>query len=564
MKRFKTGTIVMAFLLATSIFAGCGQTATTTTAATTAEATQAAAASTGATAADSTAAAADGSNLVVQLPLTTEKAEFTLFRGLAPFLQPYLKDLNENPTWAELEKRTGVHIKFILMHPAAETEQFNIMIASGDYPDIINNALTLYKGGADKAIEDKVYLRLNELIDTQMPNYKNILSDADKRKIVTTDKCNIAAFANVYDEARAAEAGPMIRQDWLDELGLQTPVTYDDYYNVLKAFKEKKNATAPLMIGANCVPFENYLVEGFGVAGFLMVDGATNSAPFYMDGNTVKFGIIEPAFKEYLTMLNKWYTEGLISKDFTSFTSDLMHPDEQTIINDKAGIWYGESAMMAQYEQKATTAGFKVSPLKDAVKNAGDELKFADVPKTIESPNMAITTACKNPELAAKWFDYLYSEEGSKLCCYGVEGVTYNMVDGKPQYTDLMLKNPDGMVFFQTLERYVMQGGPFVDDLERKRVSDSEQQKASYSAWAKATGGTLKLTLQGNMTTEEGEKYSMLFADISTYISEALPQFVTGKKPLSEFDAFVAQIKTMKIDECIKIKQDAEDRFNSR
>ena len=58
---------------------------------------------------------------------------------------------------------------------------------------------------------------------------------------------------------------------------------------------------------------------------------------------------------------------------------------------------------------------------------------------------MAITSNCKNPELAARWLDYFYTKEGMLLNAYGIEGETYELLpDGTPQYTELVTNNPDG------------------------------------------------------------------------------------------------------------------------
>jgi putative aldouronate transport system substrate-binding protein len=65
-------------------------------------------------------------------------------------------------------------------------------------------------------------------------------------------------------------------------------------------------------------------------------------------------------------------------------------------------------------------------------------------------------------------------------------------------------------------------------------------------------------------TAEEGQEYSATYGDIQTYANETIPQFITGAKPISEFDAFVEQIKSMNIDRCIEIQQAALDRYNTR
>ena len=62
---------------------------------------------------------------------------------------------------------------------------------------------------------------------------------------------------------------------------------------------------------------------------------------------------------------------------------------------------------------------------------------------------MAITTACKYPVEAARWCDWVYSEEGHMYKVFGIEGETYEWVDGFPKFTDLIVNNPDGLSFSQ-------------------------------------------------------------------------------------------------------------------
>src|SRR5690606_21088359 len=63
-----------------------------------------------------------------------------------------------------------------------------------------------------------------------------------------------------------------------------------------------------------------------------------------------------------------------------------------------------------------------------------------------------ISKDAKNPEIVIKWLDYIYaSEEGSRLLQYGVEGLSYEMVNGEPEFTDFVKNNPDGLSPVQSL-----------------------------------------------------------------------------------------------------------------
>ena len=87
--------------------------------------------------------------------------------------------------------------------------------------------------------------------------------------------------------------GMVVRKDWLDDLGLKEPETYDDWYNMLKAFKDVKKAEAPMMLYFTGFNPMNIFEGGYGITEtFFQVDGK------------VKYGPLEPGYKEYITMLS--------------------------------------------------------------------------------------------------------------------------------------------------------------------------------------------------------------------------------------------------------------------
>lgn len=66
------------------------------------------------------------------------------------------------------------------------------------------------------------------------------------------------------------------------------------------------------------------------------------------------------------------------------------------------------------------------------------------------------------------------------------------------------------------------------------------------------------------LTTEEGQEYTTIYGDIQTFVQENIPAFITGAKPLSDWDSFVAQIKALNIDRCIELQQNALTRYLNR
>jgi len=200
----------------------------------------------------------------------------------------------------ELQKRTGVEVEF--QHPPAgqAPEAFNLLIAGGDLPDIIEyDWFTKFPGGPSKAIADGYIIKLNDILD-QAPNLKAYLeSRPDIDKQVKTDEGEYYVFPFIRGEdSLLVTAGLIIREDWLKDLGLEPPTTIDEWYKTLVAFKEQKGAESGLVLNLSA------LSRSFsGAYGFC---GTSN---FYVDDGQVKYAFIQPGLKDFLAEMSKWYAE---------------------------------------------------------------------------------------------------------------------------------------------------------------------------------------------------------------------------------------------------------------
>ena len=172
-----------------------------------------------------------------------------------------------------------------------------------------------------------------------------------------------------------------------------------------------------------------------------------------------------------------------------------------------------------------------------------------------------ITTSCENVELACKWGDWWYSEEGSLLANYGIEHESFEFNEHNvPVFTDLVLNNPEGMSTTVALFMYCMDRGPFYRDETREQSGYTEDQKAASEIWMSnlSVGRGMGSTM---INAEESDKVNQSYGDIKTYIEQSVLQFITGQRDLSEFDAYVENIKSMGIDEVTECYQAAYERY---
>lgn len=541
----KSLAVLLALTLTAGALTACGNSGSTTAAPAESASNQTAEEGTEAgTQADSEASAAG----TVQLPLTEETQTLTAWMAIDSTTANNITTYAETPAAIEAEKRTNVHIEY--SHPAttASQEQFNLLVASGNLPDIMwyNSNSAKYTGGMDALIDDGIFLDLTDYLQ-YMPNYVAAMKrNAETELQCKTDTGRYAVAWMLNIEKEWDWGGPLIRKDWLEDCGLEVPVTYDDWYEMLKAFKEQKGATIPMLTGSK--EFYNMLEDlnaGYGVTDdFINKDGKATYAPITDD------------YRDFMKLMSQWYAEGLIDPEFMTRDTG----DQSTIANAQTGVllfsvWTFPSVFETKYSQEWVPAPYPV-------KTEGETAHLGWQQYEICSDALGITTSCKDPVLAAKWIDYFFSGEGSLLKNYGIEGETFEYIDGEPQLSE-MVRNAkaDG-----TKSNYDFLGVALtgIYDWKNSLYGNNEKNLACYDVWDASTDGSYVMP-PVSMTSEEGAEYSAIMGDITTYVQECTVKFITGAMDTdSDWDGFVAQIQSMGIEQAAGYQQAALDRYFAR
>ena len=167
-------------------------------------------------------------------------------------------------------------------------------------------------------------------------------------------------------------------------------------------------------------------------------------------------------------------------------------------------------------------------------------------------------------EVALRWLDYAYTDEGSLLSTFGIEGKSFEMVNGYPTILDSVKQNDKGWSEEQSIARWML--GPINYPNARdyrfyEQMNLNEQYKVDIQTnWNLATEDiTLPPVI---MTTEEAATYSSLMADIKTYMETSYQEFIIGEKSLdADWDAYVQTVKDMSNEKAIACKQAAYDRY---
>ncbi len=183
----------------------------------------------------------------------------------------------------------------------------------------------------------------------------------------------------------------------------------------------------------------------------------------------------------------------------------------------------------------------------------------------MQTTGFMISADCKNPELAAQFIDWIYSDEGTLLSNFGVEGESFEYVDGVPTFTEYVTNNPDGYSRTDALSIYAGEANkPFVVTREGLMAGyTTEVQQASLTAWMDEENPIREIPTL-TFSADEQDEISRIMTDITTYVSENRVNFIYGNRSLDEFDAFRDAIKGMGIERALEIYQAAFDRYLAR
>ena len=466
----------------------------------------------------------------------------------------------------ELAKKTNVTIDFI--HPPAgmAAEQLNLMMAAGDMQDITYWNWSQVSGGPTKLIDDNIILPLNKYINS-LPNYQNFLkANPSIDKDVKTDDGIYYCFPLIQKSEDFKNVfGFMIRKDWLDKLGLPVPETIDEWYTTMVAFRDKD----PDGTGKKITPLVSIYAKGIEELGQDAVRSLYSawgkSDSFYVNNGKVFFGAYEPEYKEYLLTMLKWITEGLIEPNFP--TMDIVQLDS-AILNSTAGICReGLGTGLDKYYAGFNKRDDIIVALPFPVLKKGDQAyNFIHIGRDFASTGGALSPNGKNNDLAAKWMDYLFSDEAGLLLNFGIEGRTYNWINGFPQLVDSIYNNPTESVNV-ALGRYAIgvTGFIFVNDVRvrEQRMLRTKNQREGLVLWNKAdiTCALPPITYTAN----ESQELARILSEANTLVKEYTLSFLLGRRDINrEFDTYINTLKSMNIERAIAINQAAVDRYNKR
>lgn len=328
-----------------------------------------------------------------------------------------------------ITEETGVDIDFITP-TGNEEEKISAYMASDSLPDLIT--LGWWESQFNELIEKDMVYALNELADEYDPYFWEV-SDPDVRNWYTQEDGNIYGYPNSSCTPKDLETTDnlssniafMVRKDIYEAIGSPDMTTPEGF----KSAVEKAAKMFPEVDGKPLIPIGAHEFDGSGNVSFDKYLMNMRAVPYEKDGKLYD-RYTDPDYLAWLNTMRELGQEGLLSDDI--FVDKRTQMDEKLEEGRYFCMLYQHTDMMSQ--QKAIYAKHpeRIYIAVDGPKNSrGDDYRLPTTGINGWTVTL-ISKKCKNPERAIQFLDYLMSEHGQMMTYLGVEGKTYDMVDGKP------------------------------------------------------------------------------------------------------------------------------------
>lgn len=510
---------------------------------------------------DSAEAPADTLDLRPPLtyPLADGDVTFT-FLHVEPQLGPMSGQMNMSTygdfdTIAAGTEYIGVTPQWQSLSQMSGDTQFNLIIASGDYPDVIGAVEKYYVGGLIKAREDDVIIPLDDYIGDNMPEYWNLIQEDEAlRRAVTVDDGSYLAWYSIFDKTIVNE-GYFIRKDWCDKVDMDIPTSIDELNQFAYAIQSELSLDCVLLMGEGL----DTLASAWGIAG---TTASGSGFAYHREGDELVADITSQTYRDYVEQLHQWYVDGIVSRNFSELdTSNMSGVMERELANNRTAIASTMVNSMDNLMSLSDDPDFALAAM--VVTLDGGNLHTGQGERQFDS--CSISTQC-DPELIPYimgWMNYWYTEEGAMAGSYGVEGLDYEQdADGTIRYLPNITENALGYPPMLFSRARCFSGACFGLMYQDRTVPFfTEAQTEAIDTWTARTDDLCAVPKSLSLNTQESEVVALYATDLATYISEEVPKFVTGDRDFADWDTFIAACEGMHVAALLAAYQGAYDRY---
>jgi len=539
------------------------------------------------TAAAATPATVDRSDFTApgQYPIVKKDATISVMTAQ---IDAQYENYDTNWMTGFMEKKTGVHVNWVVAPGQQYKEQVNLALASGDKIDFVvggENAATNFTATEIlKYANQGLLLPLQDYIETDSVWFKKRLAEYQGwREVITLPDGNIYVVPSANECYHCMYYGKLwVNLEFLKNLNIGVPTNLDQFHDMLAAFKAgdangngDPNDEIPMM---GAIDNQGSRVDTFLMSSFVYDDGQDR---VFLKNGKVTAAYVEPEFQDGLRYLHQLYAEGLLARDsFTATRStraQINSAKYESVIGVIPNIHHGNLGSRESGQPFRWIEYEPIAPLKGP---KGVQLTRYDYYNKFRvSGGGFVPVTSRNPALVIRWLDWLLSDDGTMTLMFGDKGMGWTDADpgatgpdGRPATYKLISMertNPYygnaswGGIFpnFRTEAFRLAQQVP--EDMRNPAIDGSERllyvkSKENYAPYGQRIENLLPPLYYDAANVSD---IAMLTTNINTYVEESIAKFVVGDLNLdADWPKFQAELKNLGVDRYLGIIQQSYDK----
>lgn len=447
----------------------------------------------------------------------------------------FVSGWGENIVSKTITDETGISVNFITPI-GSEDEKLNTLISSDSLPDIIT--LGWWEPQVNEMVSKEMVYALNELADQYDPYFY----DVAKKSVIgwyTNPDGNLYCYPSssyVPEDIGKGNIGSnqtfLVRKDIYEAIGEPDMTTIEGFTAAVKKAKEM----FPEVDGKELIPIGAHAFDGIGCVSFDKYLMNFLAVPYEQDGKYYDRYTDE----EYLTWLKAFRQlaeEGYLADD--------LFIDTRTQMSEKIAegryfcMLYQRTDLADQQKTLYSNNPDSIYIAVDGPKNSRGDDHVLPTNSTNGWTVTLVSKKCEHPERAIAIIDYMLSEHGQKMISLGVEGQTYDVVDGKYVIKDDVLK-----ILNSDREQYNSLYG--ADDtywmlqdnvMQLEWMPKAEEPLIQMEEW---TYPYTQYTGQYEIYVQEDSAVGVAYNKINKLWSETLPRLLLAKDD-EEFDLIMEE-----------------------
>jgi putative aldouronate transport system substrate-binding protein len=460
------------------------------------------------------------------------------------------------PVETAAREMTGIYLidKTSGKNTKDNNEAMNLLLATGDLPDIVGG--NKIKQPVNQYGPEGAFVPLNDLVKEYAPHIQAFWDTHPGLQQAISAYDGKYYYIPYLPDGKFGRAW-YIRQDWLDKLGLKQPQNVEEYHAVLTAFRDQDPNGNGLK---DEVPY--FARDWEEVLRLLTLwdartSGSDSYHDFYVKDGKIAHPYAQDAYRDAMANLAAWYKEGLIDPEiFTRGSSSR----DYLLSENLGGSTHDWFASTSGYNDalKDKIEGFNFIPFLPPASAKGVRMEeHRRIP--IKPDGWAISYQNKHPIETIKYFDFWFTETGRNLANFGVEGKTWDMVNGEPTYKPEVLNSDSPVNSQMYLEGAQIYRGYF-QDYRYEWQWTSEAARKGIELYD-ANDLLIDQFLGVAFNKDEQAVYDKYWPSLQTYMLERQQAWILGTGDVkADWASYIETLNKMGYDQVIEVMNSAYKR----